>query len=107
MATFGNNLFANRFEHGAAFFGNMAAAGKFAFKQIRFELTEAILEFGFSDNSDSFHFYCGKSGSIRNPAACFELKKFNMAGGMSAATEFFADLRGRKAKFGENVVEQA
>ena len=107
MAAFGNNFFANRFKHGAAFFGNMAAAGEFTLKKIGFELAEAILEFGFSDDSDSFHFNCGKAGSIRYPAAGFELEKFGVAGGVASATEFFADFSGGKAKFRKNIVKKA
>ena len=107
MAAFRNNTVFYCFEHGAAFFGNMAASGEFAFEKIGFKFAEAVLEFRLADYADSFHFDGGKSGSIRNPAAGFQFEKFRMAGGMASAPEFFADFRGGKGQFRKNIIEQA
>ena len=84
----------------------MAASGKFTFQQIWFELPEAILEFAFADYSDSFHFDCGKSGSIRNPAAGFQFKKLRMAGGVASASQFLAGFARLYRKCWINGVEQ-
>ena len=86
---------------------NVGASREAAFTEIRFKFTETIKQRLFIDRLRTFNIQRRKTGRIRQITAARQRKQRNRPCGMSAATEFFADLARFTAERGIDQIEQA
>ena len=98
MAALVDLTVAHRFQNGTALLFGVRATGELAIVDVRFKLSEAVLQLLFENDLEFLQIHRREARRICNQCAVIQLIDLHMAGCMTTAAQFLADIAGVNGK---------